>query len=473
MPASVIKKLHDDFVGKKKSVREHIGESLAVIKKSDPEIHAFLEVFEESSLRDADRVDAKIARGEKLQMLWGVGAALKDNMLIKGTRTTAASHILENYTASYDAHVVQKLRDAGVIFLGKTNLDEFAMGGSTENSAYGVTKNPRDTSRVAGGSSGGSAAAVASGMAPLALGSDTGGSIREPASFCGVVGFKPSYGRVSRSGLIAMASSLDQIGPFATCVEDAEILFRAIEGKDPMDMTSVEISEGVPSKKEYILGIPEDLLGSGLDANVKKLIDSVLKKAEGAGFKVEAVSMPNLHYALACYYIIMPAEVSSNLARFDGMRYSSREVGEKLFDEYKKTRAKGFGAEVKRRIAIGTYVLSHGYYDAYYLQAQKVRTLIAQDFERAFARVDAVVMPTAPSVAFKIGEKTKDPLTMYLEDIYTVPANLAGLPAISLPVGKIENPPARAGLPVGIQFVGKRFGDYALLNLAKTFESIL
>ena len=467
MSTSVVKKLHEEFLGKKKSVSEHVTQSLAVIQERDPKIHAFLEVFEKSAQEAAERVDIKIAAGKPLAPLEGVCVAIKDNILIKGTRTTASSRILENYTAAYDAHVITKLRDAGMIFLGKTNLDEFAMGGSTENSAFGPTKNPHDASRVAGGSSGGSAAAVASGMAPLALGSDTGGSIREPASFCGVVGFKPSYGRVSRSGLIAMASSLDQIGPFATCIEDAEILFRAIEGRDPMDMTSVEARDEVLHKKEFVLGLPEDFMKEGLDPKIKDIINASLKKAEGAGFKVEMVAMPNLQYALACYYIIMPAEASSNLARFDGMRYSSRAQGAALSEVYARTRASGFGAEVKRRIAIGTYVLSHGYYDAYYLQAQKVRTLIAYDFESAFARVDAVVMPTAPSVAFRLGEKSADPLSMYLEDIYTVPANLAGLPAISIPVGKSDN------LPVGIQFVGKRFADYALLELAKKYEAVI
>ena len=469
--ASHVREIHDALVSKKTSAREVLDGYLSIIKKRDPEIHAFLDVHEESAYRDAARVDEKIARGEKIGELAGIPVALKDNICVKGTRTTAASKILEDYTVAYDANVVEKLRAASAVIVGKTNLDEFAMGGSTENSAFGPTKNPHDSSRVAGGSSGGSAAAVASGMVPVALGSDTGGSIRQPASFCGVVGFKPSYGRVSRSGLIAMASSLDQIGTFASSVEDAEILFRAIEGKDPMDMTSVETHESVSDKKEYVIGVPEAFLASGPDARVLDLMQKSFKKAESQSaswrIKFEKIDLPSAPYALACYYIIMPAEVSSNLARFDGMRYAHRAKADTLFGAYERTREEGFGSEVKRRIAIGTYVLSHGYYDAYYLQAQRVRTLIVSDFTRAFEKVDAVVFPTTPSHAFKIGEKSSDPLAMYLEDIYTIQANLAGLPAISIPLGKVEN------LPVGIQFIGKRFGDYALLNFAKRFEAAL
>ncbi|KKU53305.1 MAG: Glutamyl-tRNA(Gln) amidotransferase subunit A [Parcubacteria group bacterium GW2011_GWA2_47_10b] len=469
--ASRVREIHDALVSKKTSAREVLDGHLSIIKKRDLETHAFLDVHEERAYREAARVDEKIARGEKIDILAGIPVALKDNICVKGTRATAASKILEDYTAAYDAHVVEKLRLASAVIVGKTNLDEFAMGGSTENSAFGPTKNPHDSSRVAGGSSGGSAAAVAFGMAPVALGSDTGGSIRQPASFCGVVGFKPSYGRVSRSGLIAMASSLDQIGTFASSVEDAEILFRAIEGKDPMDMTSVETHESVSDKKEYVIGVPEAFLASGPDARVLDLMQKSFKKAESQSaswrIKFEKIDLPSAPYALACYYIIMPAEVSSNLARFDGMRYAHRAKADTLFGAYERTREEGFGSEVKRRIAIGTYVLSHGYYDAYYLQAQRVRTLIVSDFTRAFEKVDAVVFPTTPSHAFKIGEKSSDPLAMYLEDIYTIQANLAGLPAISIPLGKVEN------LPVGIQFIGKRFGDYALLNFAKRFEAAL
>ncbi len=465
--ASQIRALHEAFISKKKSVAEHVGEALARIRERDGELHAFLDVHIASAEREASRIDAKIAAGETVGVLEGIGVAVKDNILVKGTPTTAASQILKSYTASYDAFAIERLRDAGAIVLGKTNLDEFAMGGSTENSSFGPSKNPHDTSRVPGGSSGGSAVAVAAGMAPVALGSDTGGSIRQPASFCGVVGFKPSYGRVSRSGLIAMASSLDQIGPFATCVEDAELVFRAIEGKDPLDMTSQEIHEEVHNKKEYILGVPEDFMKDGLDPKNEKIIRDSFKKAEGANFKCIPVSLKDLAYALACYYIIMPAEVSSNLARFDGMRYAGRVEAKTLFEVYSKTKAAGFGSEVKRRIAIGTYVLSHGYYDAYYVRAQRVRTLISKAFDDAFRHVDAIALPTTPSVAFKLGEKSADPLAMYLEDIYTVPANLAGLPALSLPVGTSDN------LPVGLQLVGKRFADYELLAIAKRFEEAI
>ncbi|MBI2053079.1 MAG: Asp-tRNA(Asn)/Glu-tRNA(Gln) amidotransferase subunit GatA [Candidatus Ryanbacteria bacterium] len=463
----MIQDIHEKLVLKSISASELVEDYLNVIHNKNPSLFAFLNVMDESARHNAKALDQKIKKSEKLELLEGIPIAVKDNILIEGEKTTAGSKILENYTAAYDAFVIERLREAGTIFIGKTNLDEFAMGSSTENSAFGPTKNPHDPERVPGGSSGGSAAAVAAGMVPGALGSDTGGSIREPAAFCGIVGFKPSYGRVSRRGLIAMASSLDQIGTFGTTVEDAEILFRAIEGKDPFDMTSEDVRETLAEKKEYVLGVPDEFFREGLDKHIEAKIRESFKKAEGAGFKFEPVSLPHASYALAAYYIIMPAEVSSNLARFDGMRYGAREERDTLFDVYRKDRAKGFGLEVKRRIAIGTYVLSHGYYDAYYLQAQKVRTLIAEDFTEAFTKVDAIVAPTTPTLPFKFGEKTKDPLSMYLEDIYTVPANLAGLPAISLPLGKIEN------LPAGLQLIGKRRKDYVLLNLAKRYEKAL
>ena len=474
-----IEKTHAKLLKKEISAHELASSYLKIIAEKDPEIHAFLDVYRERAILEADRIDKQIAGGEELGMLAGIPIAIKDNIMIKGRRTTAASKILDNYRASYDAYVISKLKNAGAVFLGKTNLDEFAMGGSTENSAYGPTKNPHDTARVAGGSSGGSAAAVASGMAPVALGSDTGGSIRQPAAFCGVVGFKPSYGRVSRSGLIAMASSLDQIGTFAHLVADAEIVFRAIEGSDGLDSTTIDIQEKNENKKEIVVGIPREFFSAGLDKNVEQVIRDSFKKVEGASassdgavgasprIRFENISLPNSSYALACYYVIMPAEVSSNLARFDGMRYGAHADADSLFDVYTRTRSAGFGTEVKRRIAIGTYVLSHGYYDAYYLQAQKVRTLIEHDFERAFASVDVIATPTTPSTAFRFGEKTADPMSMYLEDIYTVPVNLAGLPALSLPVGKVN------GLPVGLQLIGKRFGDYALLDIAKKFEAVI
>ncbi len=462
-----ITEIHKKLLKKEISARELTETYLKEINQKDLEIHAFLDVYHDHAIIESKQIDKKIAEGEKIGMLAGIPIAVKDNILIQGRRATAASKILDNYIAAYDAHVISRLKSEGSVFLGKTNLDEFAMGGSTENSAYGPTKNPHDISRVAGGSSGGSAAAVASGMAPVALGSDTGGSIRQPAAFCGVVGFKPSYGRVSRSGLIAMASSLDQIGTFANSVADAEIVFRAIEGRDELDATTTEMQEMVAEKKEIVVGVPREFFATGLDKNVEQIIRDSFKKVEGASFRFQDISLPNSSYALACYYVIMPAEVSSNLSRFDGVRYGTRADADSLFDMYARTRSGGFGAEVKRRIAVGTYVLSHGYYDAYYLQAQKVRTLIENDFASAFASVDVIATPTTPSTAFRFGEKTADPLSMYLEDIYTVPVNLAGLPALSLPVGKV------GGLPVGLQLIGKRFGDYALLDIAKRFEAAI
>ncbi|MEK7643653.1 MAG: Asp-tRNA(Asn)/Glu-tRNA(Gln) amidotransferase subunit GatA [Patescibacteria group bacterium] len=463
----MIHDLHKKLISKELSARELTDSHLGTIAGKDLAIHAFLEVYEDDARRHADRIDAKIAKGESLGVLEGIPIALKDNILVEGKRTTAASKILEKYIASYDASVVSKLKTAGAIILGKTNLDEFAMGGSTENSAFGPTKNPHDLERVPGGSSGGSAAAVAAGMAPVALGSDTGGSIRQPAGFCGVVGFKPSYGRVSRSGLIAMASSFDQIGPFATSVEDAEIVFRAIEGKDSLDQTSTDIKEEVSDKKEFVIGVPEDFLKAGLDTRIRGAMEEAFKKAGSKGFRFEPIALPNAEYALACYYIIVPAEVSSNLSRFDGVRYGVRGDAANLFEGYKKTRAAGLGSEVKRRIALGAYVLSHGYYDAFYLTAQKVRTLVTGDFEKAFEKVDAIALPSSPALPFKFGEKLNDPLAMYLEDIYTVPVNLAGLPGITLPIGKVEN------LPVGMQLIGKRFADYALLRTAGAFEEAI
>ena len=464
---STIRDLHEKIETKKISAREVVDSYLKTLEEKDQNISAFLHIFDSRAREEAKRVDAKIAGGSALGLLEGIPIAVKDNILIKGERATAASRILAEYTAAYDAHVIEKLKKEGSIFLGKTNLDEFAMGSSTENSAFGPTKNPHDLSRVPGGSSGGSAAAVASGMAPGALGSDTGGSIRQPAAFCGGVGLRTGYGRVSRSGLMAMASSLDQIGTFGNSVEDAEILFRAIDGHDPLDMTSVEVKEEVSIKNEYRIGVPEEFFASGLDPRIKTIIEKTYTKAEGHGFRFVPVHLPNASYALACYYIIMPAEVSSNLARFDGIRYSARIEGDTLFDVYKNTREEGFGPEVKRRIAVGTYVLSHGYYDAYYLQAQRVRTLITKDFEEVFKKVDVIITPTAPNLPFKFGEKPENPLSMYLEDVYTVPVNLAGLPAISIPAGVVDT------LPVGVQFIGKRFHDYELLWCARQYETAL
>lgn len=465
MKESRIRSIHEKLVRKDISARDVVDGYLSTIQKKDSDIHAFLDTYYDEARSHADAVDAKIRSGENIGLLEGVPIALKDNIVVQDKKTTAASKILAHYTASYDATVIKKLKEEGMIFVGKTNLDEFAMGASTENSAFGPTRNPHDLTRVPGGSSGGSAAAVAADMVPVALGSDTGGSIRQPAGFCGVVGFKPSYGRVSRYGLIAMASSLDQIGPFAHSVEDAEIILRAIEGKDSHDATSVAITEQVPAKKEYVIGVPREFFAQGLDAKIEEVIRASFAKAEGAKFRFQEITLPYISYALACYYVIVPAEVSSNLARFDGMRYGDRADAEKLFDVYKKTRHEGFGQEVKRRVAIGTYVLSHGYYDAYYVQAQKVRALIKHDFERAFRDVDVIAAPTSPGLPFAFGEKVNDPLSMYLEDVYTVPVNLAGLPALSLPAGRIGN------LPVGVQLIGQYMRDYDLLAAAKSFEA--
>jgi aspartyl-tRNA(Asn)/glutamyl-tRNA(Gln) amidotransferase subunit A len=399
-------------------------------------------------------------------------------MLIEGTHTTAGSKILENYTSAYDATVIKKLKKEGAIFLGKTNLDEFAMGASTENSAFGVTRNPYDSERVPGGSSGGSAAAVAAGFALGALGSDTGGSIRQPAAFCGVVGMKPTYGRVSRFGLIAMASSLDQIGPFAKTVEDAEVLFNAIRGADPFDATSTD-KDYVPEDdfrrlKELKIGLPKEYFIDGLSSDVKNGVDEAIAKLKSLGFKFKEISLPHAEYALACYYIVVPAEVSANLARFDGIRYDRIRDAESavrsLRDIYFKNRGERFGAETRRRILLGTFVLSAGYYDAYYAKAQKVRRLIQNDFKEAYKEVDVILTPVAPTAAFKIGEKADNPLAMYLSDIFMVSLNLAGLPGISIPVKKYNL--SGGELPVGFQLIGKHFREADILGIGKQYEKI-
>lgn len=462
-----IEGIHRSLSEREYSAEELTGKYLRTIAETEPRIHAFLEVFEERALKEAALVDEKLRNGDSTDLLTGVPIALKDNILVKGTRTTAASRILESYIASYDAFVVRRLRERGAIFIGKTNLDEFAMGSSTENSAFGATHNPHDEDRVPGGSSGGSAAAVASGECIAALGSDTGGSIRQPASFCGIVGLKPTYGSVSRSGLIAMASSLDQIGPLTHSVRDAEIIFEAISGKDPWDSTSVE--SNIKNPKSSVesglrIGIPKEYFSEGLDPEILKTIKKAISTLQAAGFKLQDISLPHTEYALACYYIIMPAEVSANLARFDGIRYGFSKKERDLLSVYTKTRSQGFGLEVRRRIVLGTYVLSSGYHEAYYGQAQKVRTLVKRDFDEAFKDVDVIATPTTPTLPFRIGEKTKDPLSMYLSDVYTVPVNLAGLPALSVPCGKV------GGLPTGIQFIGKAFQEHELFALGKKYE---
>ncbi|MDP2664748.1 MAG: Asp-tRNA(Asn)/Glu-tRNA(Gln) amidotransferase subunit GatA [bacterium] len=443
--------------------------SLENIRNKDEKLHAFLEVTEDLALQQAKAVDEKIAKKESIGALAGVPCAIKDAILVKGVRCTAASKILENYVAPYDATVVEKMKAADAVIVGKTNMDEFGMGASTENSAFGVTRNPLDQERVAGGSSGGSAASVAAKESLVALGEDTGGSIRLPASFCGVVGLKPTYGAVSRHGIIALASSFDQVGPFARTVEDCETLFNVIRGKDSMDATSVE-SEIRNSKFEIRnlrIGVPREYFGEGLDPAVENVIKNALKKLEEAGAKIVDITLPHVPYALATYYIINTSEASSNLARYDGIRYGTSNAGKTLLETYLTTRGEGFGAEVKRRIMLGTYALSAGYYEAYYIKAQKVRTLLKQDFEKAFEKVDIVVGPVSPFLPFKIGEKSQDPLAMYLVDIYTVPANLTGLPALSVPSGYASN------LPVGMQFLAPAFGEQILFETGKALEKLL
>jgi len=452
--SSVIEQLHEELESGKTTATALVEKTLTHIRAGDADVHAFLSLTDAEALRAAGVVDEKLSRGEEIGILEGAPIAIKDNILLAGEKATAGSKILESYTAAYDATVVKKLKEAGAIIVGKTNLDEFAMGSSSENSAFGPTRNPRNLERVPGGSSAGSAAAVAAGFVPASLGSDTGGSIRQPASFCGVVGFKPTYGAVSRYGVVAMASSLDQIGPFGATVRDAEIGFADIRGQDDHDATS--LSEMHDAHLEYghvRVGVPKEYFAGGLDAGVRASIEHAIEELKRSGMEVEEISLPSSAYALACYYVIMPAEVSANLARFDGVRYGLHESRNQLYEEYLASRTNGFGREVRRRIILGTYVLSSGYYDAYYAQAQKVRALIRREFDEAFKKVDVIVTPTSPTVAFPFGEKSEDPLTMYLSDIYTVPVNLAGLPALSLPCGHVD------GLPVGLQLIGRPFED--------------
>lgn len=462
---------------KKFSAEEVTRAYFAEIAARDKNLHSYLFVDEEGALDAARAVDAEIAKGEgRGKPLLGVPLCVKDNILVENWPTTAGSKILEPYVASYEATVVSRLRRAGAIFLGKTNLDEFAMGSSTERSAFGPTKNPRDPSRVPGGSSGGSAAAVAANLALGALGSDTGGSIRQPAAFTGVVGLKPTYGRVSRHGLIAMASSLDQIGPLAKSVTDAALTYQTMAGLDRYDATThaspIEPLQKRGDLRGVRIGVPKEYFAEGLDPRVASSIRAALKKFSDGGAAIVDITLPHARYALACYYIVMPAEVSANVARFDGLRYGFvSERAQTLSQLYHNTRDEGFGDEVKRRIITGTYVLSHGYYDAYYVKAENVRALIRKDFEAAFKNVDVLMGPTTPSVAFKAGTKSSDPLAMYLEDIYTVSANLSGVPALSIPCGEVID--EGSVLPVGLQIIGKWFDESHLLGIAEACEQIL
>jgi len=442
------------------------------IKELDKKIFAFLNIVQDSALLQAKSVDELISKKESFSTLAGIPLVAKDNILVENVKCTAGSKILENYIAPYDATVIGRLKAQKAVILGKTNMDEFAMGSSTEYSAFGPTKNPLDLTRVPGGSSGGSAAAVTAHMCSYALGSDTCGSIRQPASFCGIVGLKPTYGAVSRYGLIAMASSFDQIGPLTKTVEDAKLVFEAVQGKDPLDSTSVD-SESlnrpiIQSLKDLVIGVPKEYFAKGIGPEVEKIVKSAIKKYQDAGAKIEEISLPySTNHALATYYIIMPSEVSANLARYDGIKYGfSAKDSKDLMGVYLRSRAEGFGEEARRRIILGTYALSAGYYDAYYLKAQKIRTLIGEDFERAFKGVNVIMTPTSPTVAFKLGEKIRDPLAMYLSDIYMAAVNLAGLPAISIPCGEVGN------LPVGLQIIGKAFQEDQIFKIAEFFKEL-
>ena len=464
--------LHNKLAKKELSVSELTEASLKRIAETDEKIGAFLTLDEEGARKTAKRLDEHLASGGERGLLFGLPAGIKDNLVTEGLRTTCASRFLENYIPIYDATVVEKLRDAQAVTIGKLNMDEFAMGSSNENSAFKPVHNPWDLSCVPGGSSGGSAAAVAAGQVYFALGSDTGGSIRQPAAYCGVVGLKPTYGLVSRFGLVAFASSLDQVGPVTKNVEDAAYVLQTIAGHDPKDSTSanVEIPDYISALTGDVsglrIGVPKEYMGEGVDPKVKACVLEALKTLESLGAVCEEVSLPHTEYAVAAYYLLASSEASSNLARFDGVRYGVRaKNAENLMDLYLRSRSEGFGPEVKRRIMLGTYALSSGYYDAYYLKAQKVRTLIKRDFDQVFEKFDLIAGPTTPTPAFKIGERISDPLTMYLNDILTIPVNLAGVPAISVPCGFAD------GLPVGLQIIGKPFGETAVLRAAHAFES--
>ena len=457
------------------SARSVIEQHIEIINDIEPDVNAFNLVTAEKALIDADEIDSKIASGETLGPLAGVPISVKDNLCTRGVETTCSSKILEGWKPPYDATVIEKLKEAGAIIIGKTNLDEFAMGSSTENSAFGPTRNPHDLERVPGGSSGGSAAAVAAGFSPLALGSDTGGSIRQPAALCGVVGVKPTYGRVSRYGLVAFASSLDQVGPFANTVSDAALALEVISGHDPRDSTSIPekpldisgvLDDGVRGMR---IGVIEELSGKGLGGisqDVLSRVEEAIKVLSNAGADVESASVPASVYGLSAYYVIAPAEASSNLARYDGIRFGPRTEAATTAETMTATRTKGFGDEVKRRIMLGTYALSAGYYDAYYGKSQRVRTLIMNDFAKAYEKFDILISPTAPTTAFPLGDKTADPMQMYLQDVCTIPSNLAGHPAMSVPFGSGAD-----GMPVGIQILAPAMAEREMFQAAKILES--
>jgi aspartyl-tRNA(Asn)/glutamyl-tRNA(Gln) amidotransferase subunit A len=467
---SAIRELHQQLTTKERSAVEIAQAQIDQAQAVEPQLNSFVSLTAEKALAQAQAVDDKIAAGETIGLLAGIPIALKDNLCTKGIRTTCSSRMLENFVPPYESTVTARLDAAGAVFVGKTNLDEFAMGGSTENSAFGPSKNPWDVACVPGGSSGGSAAAVAGGQAPISLGSDTGGSIRQPASFCGIVGMKPTYGLVSRFGLVAFASSLDQIGPFGRTVEDTAILLGAIAGHDPKDATSLKVD--IPDYTQYLksdlkgrkVGIIKETFGDGLDDEVGAAVQTAIDQLKALGAEVKTISCPRFNYGVSAYYIIAPCEASANLARYDGVRYGLRSKEPNLLSMYNKTRSEGFGDEVKRRIMIGTYALSAGYYDAFYLKAQKVRTLMKQDFEKAFEDVDVLVSPTVPTAAFKIGEND-DPLSMYLLDLMTIPVNMAGLPGMSVPCGF-----TKGGLPIGLQLVSNVLREDLLFEVGHAYE---
>lgn len=461
-----ITELRKKFITGELTPTQVFAETLELLKIENPEINAFLEIYEDAA-KEAEEATLRYQKdGANTPELLGVPIAIKNNILVKGRKATAASKILENYIATYDATIIERLKEAGAVIVGATNMDEFAHGGSTENSAFGVTKNPHDTTRVPGGSSGGSAAAVAMGAVPVALGTDTGGSIRQPASFCGLVGYKPTYGAVSRYGLIAMGSSLDQAGPLANTVADAEIVHNIIAGLDVKDATTIasDTYPALPEKNSYTFGIPRSFMSDGVDEDVLATFNEHLELLKTLGHKVIDVELPLFEKGLAAYYIVMPAEVSSNLARFDGIRYGLSVDGDNLLDVYQKSRAAGFGKEAKRRILLGTYVLSSGYYDAYYGKAELARTKMRAELGEVFKQVDFIITPTAPTPAFKIGEK-EDILSMYRQDIFTVPVNLVGVPAISFPMGRVEREGKQ--LPLGVQYIAPHGGDARLFAVGK------
>ena len=466
-----IHELQEKLGSRQTTAEEIVNSVFERIDAVEKDVRAYITIMRDSAIADARRADEALGMGEG-RALTGIPIALKDILCTRGILTTCASRILSNFIPPYDATVVEKLKEAGAIFTGKTNMDEFAMGSSTETSFYGTTRNPWDLERIPGGSSGGSAAAVAADECIAAIGSDTGGSIRQPAALCGVVGMKPTYGRISRFGLIAFASSLDQIGPFTKDVEDCAIMMNVLSGYDPRDSTSA--SAEAPDFRQFLgkgvegltIGIPKEYFVGGLDPEVEKAVRQAIETIESAGARCVDVSLPHTEYCLAVYYIVAPAEASSNLARYDGVKYGYRfPEARDLLDMYKKTRSLGFGDEVKRRIMIGTYALSSGYYDAYYKKASQVRALIKRDFDEAFKRCDALLTPTAPTPAFRIGEKTDDPLQMYLSDLFTISANLAGIPGISVPCGY-----SSSGLPIGLQFLAARFQEGRLIQIASEYE---